>query len=317
MRICYLIQSYKNPSQITRLVQTLRRASDALILVSHSVGSCQLEEALLQLPNVYVLYVEGSRGDFVTVQNYLNAIDWLLSNNFEFDWLVNLSGQDYPIRSLHQLEQTLQTTQYDGFMECFKVFSEESPWGITEGKTRYFYRYHKFDRNLSERKKSLLKPLKIVNYLQPFFRINFAYGLALGLRTATPFNKNFVCYGGAYYYTLSRKCIEYINQFMKQYPQILDYYRGVAVPEEGFIQTVLLNNPEFNLANDCKHYADFNRSQNGRPHLLVTEDYAMLENLPYYFARKFDAEVDSNILDLLDAKIQATSYAERLPSATD
>ncbi|MBD0342651.1 MAG: N-acetylglucosaminyltransferase, partial [Microcoleus sp. Co-bin12] len=150
-----MIQSYKNPKQITRLVETLHRASsNALILVSHSIGSCQLEEVLLQLPNVYVLYVQGSRGDFVTVQNYLNAIDWLLSNGFEFDWLINLSAQDYPIRSLKQIERALQKTQYDGFLECFKVFSEESPWGIAEGKTRYYYRYRKIDRNLPEWQKT-------------------------------------------------------------------------------------------------------------------------------------------------------------------
>jgi len=30
------------------------------------------------------------------MQGYLDALDWLFSHQIDFDWLINITGQDYP-----------------------------------------------------------------------------------------------------------------------------------------------------------------------------------------------------------------------------
>jgi hypothetical protein len=305
MKVCYLIQTHKNPEQIYRLVKIIKKSSPgAYILVSHDFTSCNLDTAPLQhLQGVEVLSVEGGRGSFVLVQRYLDAVNWLLSRNIDFDWLINLSGQCYPTQPLSQIEKFLAETSYDGFTEYFEVFSKQSHWSIREGYSRYFYRYYQLLRDLPEWQKELLNPLKVINYIQPFFRLNFAYGMTLGVRTSTPFDENFICYGGSFFSTLSRKCIQYLHEFSKSNSDVVDYYKSVWNPDESFIQTVLINSRLFNLCNDCKRYFDFSQTRNGHPRILTQNDYPSLVQNSIHFARKFDIAQDSYILDLLDTRI--------------
>lgn len=317
MKACYLLQTHKNPAQIYRLVRTIKQSSpESQILVSHDFTSCQIDESmLLNLPGVYLIPGKGGRGDFSIVQGYLDAVDWLLNRHIEFDWLINLTGQDYPIQPLSNIGKFLAETQYDGFLEYFDVFSKQSHWSSREGYSRYFYKYNKLPIELTEWQKKLLTPVKVLNYIQPFFRINISYGL-FGLKASAPFNETFICYGGSYFCTLSRKCIQYIYDFSQSNPELVDYYKSVCVSDESFIQTLLLNSGLFNLCNDSKRYFDFSRTRNGRPLVLTTNDYPSLLESEAHFARKFDADRDSKILDLLDAKVLQNSqeYCQKVNS---
>ncbi len=312
MKVCYLLQTHRSPEQIYRLVHTIKKSSpDSEVLVSHDFTNCNLDDSGLQnLSGVHLIPGKGGRGDFSIVQGYLDAVDWLLSHQIEFDWLINLSGQDYPIQPLSEIEQFLAQTSYDGFLEYFEVFSKESHWSIREGYTRYLYRYSKLGFELTEWQRQVLTPLKILNYIQPFFRINIAYDL-IGFKTSTPFNDKFICYGGSYFCTLSRQCIQYLYEFYQSNPEIVEYYRHVCVSDESFIQTVLMNSRLFNLCNDGKRYFDFSKTKNGRPLVLTTSDYPSLVKSNAHFARKFDVTQDSKILDLLDTKILPNSQTER------
>jgi hypothetical protein len=305
MKVCYLIQTYKKPAQIYRLIRTIKKLSpDSQVIVSHDFSNCNLElTALKDLSGVQVFPGKGGRGDFATVQRYLDAVDWLLNNNVDFDWLINITGQDYPVQPLSKSESFLAETSYDGFIEYFKVFSQESHWSIREGYSRYLYRYKQLILDLPEWQKELLNPLKVINYIQPFFRINFSYGLIVGVRAAAPFKENFICYGGAFYCTLSRKCVQYLHEFSKENPEVVEYYRNVGIPEESFLQSVLVNSRLFNLGNDCKRYFDFSKTRNGRPSILKTDDYQAIIQSDSHFARKFDIDEDSKILDLLDSRM--------------
>jgi hypothetical protein len=306
MRVCYLIQSHKNPEQIYRLVNTIKKTSpESVVLISHDFSSSQLDEKHLKhLSEVYLVSGLGGRGDFSIIEGYLNAIDWVFKNNIEFDWLTNLSGQDYPTQHLSEINSFLSNTHYDGFLEYFKVFSKESHWSVREGYTRYFYKYSKiqFIDKLSERVKNLLSPVKIINYIQDYLRINIAYGM-IGIKTKSPFNEKFICYGGSYFCTLSKKCIEYLYKVYQSNHELINYYKGVSVSDESFIQTILVNSGLFNLCNDNKFYIDFTGTRNGRPRLLSAEDYTSIVKSDTYFARKFDLDKDRQILDLLDKRI--------------
>ncbi|GAB1542692.1 beta-1,6-N-acetylglucosaminyltransferase [Scytonema sp. NUACC21] len=318
MRVCYLIQSHKNPEQIYRLINTIKKSSpDSLVLVSHDFSCSDLDVAKLNhLLEVQVISGLGGRGDFSIVQGYLDAVNWLLSQNISFDWLTNISGQDYPTKPLSQVKTFLAGTQYDGFLEYFKVFSKESHWSLREGYNRYFYKYQKIKSlsELPEWAKGLVTPVKIINYVQPFFRLNPAYGM-VGVRSSVPFDENFICYGGSFFCTLSGKCVKYLYEFYQSHPEIIDYYRGVGVSDESFIQTVLVNSGLFNLCNDNKFYFDFSRTRNGRPRLLTTDDYLPIVQSNAHFARKFDANEDSKILDLLDEIVLEKSKGYRTVSS--
>lgn len=307
IRVCYLIQTHKNPDQIYRLIRLIKQSSShCQIVISHDPRFCQLDLSILSdSSNIYLFHTTGGRADFSMVQSYLDAVEWLLNNQIDFDWLINVTGQDYPIKSIADIEDFLVKTDYDGFLEYFDVLSSQSQWSKHEGCSRYFYKYKQLSTSVSRRQQNKLKFLKIINYLQPWVRFNCSYDLRVGVRTKTPFSDGFKCYGGSFFCTLSRPCIEYISTYIKAHPNLVAYYRTTSVSVESFIQTILVNSQLFNLCNNCKRYFDFSRTNDGSPTTLTVEDYPHLLNSDAHFARKFDMTSDGAILNLLDQKILA------------
>ncbi|AFY54580.1 putative N-acetylglucosaminyltransferase [Rivularia sp. PCC 7116] len=303
MKICYLIQTHQNVEQIYRLIHRIKQSNfDNKIIISHDFTNCNLDEVDLQKRGVEVLKTQGGkRGDFFVIQSYLNGIEWLIDNRIEYDWLIYLSGQDYPIKPISEIEAFLSKTNYDGFMECFKVFSPESHWSMREGKSRYLFKYKNinFLKKMPNWLNKLIEPIKIINHLQPFFRIKLAYEM-LGIRRKSLFNESFICYGGSSFTTLTKECVEYLYTFCRNNPEVVEYYTGVCNSDESFIQTILVNSKKFNLCNENKRYFDFSQTKNGRPKILTANDYHAIVQSDAHFARKFDICKDSKILDILD-----------------
>jgi hypothetical protein len=314
MKICYLIQTHQYPEQIYRLIKTIQSSgTDNQIIISHHFAACDLDVNRLEKNQVKVINGKGGRGKFASVQSYLNAIKWLIDNQIEYDWLIYLSGQDYPIKPISEIDSFLSITEYDGFMEYFNVFSLLSHWSIQEGTSRYLFKYQsiEFLRKIPSWLKGLFTPIKIINYLQPFFRINLAYEM-FGIRRKSLFNKDFLCYGGSFFTTLSRKCVEYLHSFSQKHPEVVEYYQKVCVSDESFLQTILVNSRRFHLCNDNKLYFDFSKTQNGRPKVLSINDYNSISQSDAHFARKFDITQDRIILDILDEKIAKVPISKQI-----
>jgi len=317
MKVLYLIQTYKNPEQIYRLVQTIKKSSPAsYILVSHNFTYSYLDVAPLQnLPDVEVINGKGGRGDFSLIQGYLDAVDWLFSRQIDFDWLINITGQDYPTQPLPRIEKFLAETKYDGFLEYFESFSDSNQnlWGSHIGRDRYLYKYWRpgvhiplFESGHSLCGRILNRLGVDFNKAQKLIRISWAFddGLVVGFRAvSTPFNEKFLCYGGSYFHTLSRKCVHFLNGFSKNSTTLVDYYKKTSSPDESFLHTILVNSGLFNICNNNKRYIDFSVCPNGRPRVLTKEDYPILIKDDFHFARKFDIKQDSKVLNMLDARI--------------
>jgi hypothetical protein len=260
-----------------------------------------LDESILkQYSEVYLFNVKTAKGDFSILGEYLSTLNWVLKNNLDFDWFINLTGQDYPTQPIAELERLLSTTDYDAYIQYFKVFSKETAWTIKQASDRYLYKYQKALTKLPKKILCLLKPLKLINYLQPFWRIYFLDNLMIGRKAKTPFSEKMICYGGSYFSILSRKCIEYLNQFSTMRSDVLEHYKYVINPDESFIQTVLVNSQLFHLSSESKHYIDFSQTRHGSPAILTQKDYSLFKQKQYYFARKFDINIDASILDFLD-----------------
>jgi hypothetical protein len=304
MRVCYLIQSHTNPPQVCRLIATLKKLSPhCFILVSHDYENCDFPATLLEKFSNLALIpktAQGFRSDFSLVQAYLDAIAWLLEKQIEFDWLVNLSGQDYPIKHPRELEAMLATRHDDGLVYYFDILSSDSAFG-KPGIERYYYQYWRSGKNLTIWHKLFLKPLALcVNHTQPWLRINLSYGLSIGIKARkTPFHRHFRCYGGSYFYIISQRAAGYLLQQAKENPQLIRYFSKTLNPDEAYMKTVLVNAPQLAIISYQWMYTDFSGTKAGHPRILDQTDYHQLIQSENYFARKFDAN-NTEILDKLD-----------------
>jgi hypothetical protein len=299
MKTVYLVRTHRDPTQILRLVATIKRGSPAArVLVWHDASGAPLDPApFADLPDIEVFLDREPtrRGGFTMLSGYLRAVERLLAAS-DFEWLVYLSGQDYPTRPLAESERFLAESGADGFITWWDIRSPESPWGRRKGFRRYHFRYYDPPRWAHP----LLRGLRKANDLQKLVHIYTAYGVQVGFRARVPFGRGLACYGGLQWHALSRPCIQYLADFARQRPDVLRHYERTILPDESFLQTALVNGGRFRLVNDDKRYYDFGGSRDGHPRTLGLADLPRITGGAYHFARKLDLARDPELFDRLD-----------------
>jgi hypothetical protein len=306
MRVVYFIQSHRDPEQVYRLVETLRRGSSSgLVVVQHNPREVELDwKPLADLPDTKQFFARGPqlRSDYsCQMEPYLDAITWLDRERIEYDWIVNLTAQDYPVKPISAFEALLERSEADGYLRFWDVLSADSPWSRRKAKARYFHRYWRLPEG-SER------ALHAVRFLTAVLPVHFylVYGPWLGVRRLrTPFHNGFRCYGGWAWFSLRRDAARYLNRFLGERPDVEAHYRRSVTAEESLVQTILVNAGRFRLVNDDLRYIDYSRADRGAPRVLTTADLPMLAAGPWYLARKFDLQVDTGVLDRIDRELLA------------
>lgn len=311
MSCCYLIQSHANPSQVLRLVGTLKRSSpDSRVLVVHDARQCPLDPApFQQWPGVEVLVRRErvARGELSVLSPLLAGIEELLRGEggrpkWEFDWLVYLSGQDYPTRPVAEMEASLATSGVDGFLAWWGIEPGDprNPWRPGQAPSRYLAQY----RRLPDWALPALRALRFAGKISPL-RFHLHYGPFVGWRPRkSPFSSGDLrVYAGWQWWTLSRPCVEHFWSELRAQGELVRWMSRVMLPCEALVQTVLLNSGRFRLHPDNRRFVDFAGSRDGRPRTLGKADLPVLASGKYDFARKFDASRDAEILDLLDERV--------------
>lgn len=302
--VCYFVQSHRDAEQIYRLVRTLHAGSPtARVIVQHNTAASALDWApLADLPRAHLFPARERqvRAHFsCQVQPYLDVIDWLEAQGAPYDWLVNLTAQDYPVLPIEQIEARLERSGHDAYIRYWDAFSPDSPWSWRKPRNRYWHRYVRLSENM-------MPALRSLRWLTKVLPIHFYldYGPLVGLRRLrTPFGPEFRCYGGWAWFNLRRSAALYLRRFLREHPEVERHYRGSVTPEESIVQTVLANSGRFDLANDDRRYIDYSRAHKGSPRTLTVADLPLFAAGRYDFARKFDLGVDSAVLDRIDRKL--------------
>ncbi|QLE58466.1 beta-1,6-N-acetylglucosaminyltransferase [Nostoc sp. TCL26-01] len=285
MKIAYIILAHKLPAQVVRLVQRLKNDDTSFFIHIDSRASNEMcdhiTKELQGINNIY--YIERHRcywGDFSLVAATIAAIKQLVNSDVEFDYAILLSGQDYLIKTNQQIQQFLQERRGQEFIEYFSLKSDNR-WTNQDGC------------------------YQSLNRIQ-HWHLNFRFkGLHLHLPIQRRFPVNFEPFGGSQWWCLSKECIHYINSFITNKPQYVNYFQYVFIPDEVFFQTIIANSPfRQNVVNDDLRFIDWEHHNPTPPAVLDKGYFAQLVNSPQLFARKFDITRDANILDLIDQHLE-------------
>jgi hypothetical protein len=309
MRLLFLIQSHRDPDQIARLARVLRTGCPgSIILISHDCRAQSLSRSLWKGDSkIHVIPGRGGRGDFNILDGYLAATRWLSDHKIDYDWITNLSGQDYPVSSLADFSRELSQTSHDGFLQHFDVLKQDpqemapTVWPPRYGYEHYYFQYTKLTDDLSLAARAALRiPRLAIEHLTEL-RIKTAYGLMIGRPAKRPpFAAEFRCYAGSYWHTIRRRCVDYLLDFCETRSPVVEYFRKVLIPDESFVQTVLANHQDFRFANDNRRYVDMRRSRRGHPKILTDIDIPQFAGRRYVFARKFEWKSGPTLFDKLD-----------------
>jgi hypothetical protein len=328
LKTVYFIASHVNPGQVLRLASVLEREDpDADVVIHHDCSKTEFPaEELRGMPRVCLMdrHVPARWGDISLVEMTLAGMEWIAARG-QFDWLVFLSGQDYPIQSLASIRNELANSPFDAFMTGVAIESgqpcgrQECPLSTALGaaicldcRERYLYGYHSAPgANLLHKLPSgvtqqLERARKWINRNQSFLNIRTAPPVPgqagpLGLRPLPPlFTDRFRCYKGSQWFTLNERSLYHILRFNAANPRFMRHYRRTIMPDESFFQTILMNEPSLHINTDPKRFISWLDFHAPSPEILTAADFGRITASGCHFARKFDALVDSDILDMLD-----------------
>lgn len=318
-RVAYLVCSHTNPGQVTRLVTLLSDGErGSQVVVHHDEPGRHLDrDALKHLTGVHFLDSRGDIewGSFSLVEVVLRGMRWVL-DNLDFDWLVLLSGQDYPIQSLPAIEDFLGSTPFDGFISGSEIETLK-PRSAREALRRYYYRYYRVPapRRIVENRLRRRATGKSTGgdgskNLFPVAVKAVPDGTALYLgfrRLHTPFTSGFRCYRGGFWFSLSTKCVAAVDRFVSEHPAYVRHYRRTRIPDESFVNTILLNDATLDLSSNDYRFVRFPTEGGPHPDTLTIRDLEPLLASGKHFARKFDVTVDSAVLDAIDEQVHGRS----------
>ncbi|MGB7159630.1 MAG: beta-1,6-N-acetylglucosaminyltransferase [Tepidisphaeraceae bacterium] len=314
-KVAYFIASHVNPDQVARLIRACRSSGNphARVVVHHDYKVSNLDAAAVErFGNVHVLkdHAPVDWGGFTQCVMIRRSMQWLLDNH-DVDWVVYLSGQDYPIKPLAQVERDLALSEYDGFLDCKPV--DECQWHTGIG--RYHYRYyqppklpgwHRVRQSLRANWQAAASAgTGLPRFVSPGERHGeFKVGV---LRS--PFNDRFRCFYGSSWWTLNRRAIESMCRTMDARPDLVRHYRRILwAPNESFFMTLLGNDPSLNICtSNNKRLISWSDRPSGHPDVLKAEDLDRIITSDAHFARKIDQRIDPTLLDLLDRHIGANA----------
>lgn len=193
---------------------------------------------------------------------------------------VVLSGQDYPLVSPAGLDAFSRDHQGLSFLPSWPLPS--GLWGRDGGLER------------------------VRHWHQPIRRRRFR----VPVRRALP--RGLVPHGGASWFMLARPALRELVRFLSDRPDVTRFYRHAWTPDEMFIHTALLNSPaQDTIVNENLWFVRWSPNSK-HPKVLTSEDTHDLLRAAgepgdtggaaraKLFARKFDGDLDDQVLDVLD-----------------
>lgn len=280
MKVAHLVMVHKNPLQVERLVKELLKEDCDVYLHIDKKFATSPFDTILQKDRVFLVNqrVDVIWGGYSQVKATMVSVEQILQSGKTYDYIHFISGQDYPIKKLSDFYAFLQLHKGKEFLEY--LHAEER----AEVTRRRIYQY-----NLSDfRFKGRYLVQKILNLVLPEKKFPFP---------------DYKIVWKANWFTITPSCARYVLTFLKENPKVERFFKYCWGVDEFVFQTIAYNSAFGpNIVNNNYRYVDWSANLPS-PKTLTLEDYNALANSPHFFARKFDSNVDSAILDKIDANL--------------
>lgn len=316
MKTAYLINCHKNMQHVSRLAHRLHTEDSHVFIHVDKKVPQEAYQSLHSLTNdLKYCYISATRIDGKLDDRSLVDIAMLLvsdakqvaqQNSVHYSYYVNMSGQDYPIKSMEYVEKMLN----DNYPTIYMSYRDtnDAAWvanKFNRNKALIQYRNWVLKCKINVIKKAL-QGLGII-----FRKILQLFGQTAGQRII---KNGWKYYQGSAWWVLP-DCV--MDKIEKEYYSPSKFAAIMidesTTPEETYFQSMVFhllnfdntdpNKPQLKIQKSIT-YKDFgsrsNRAQTCHPYVLTKDDYNRLKETECWFARKFDDTLDSEIIDIID-----------------
>lgn len=287
--IAYFLLVHRYPAQFKQLFKAIYLPGNQYVVhVDKSSGEALADEIsafLKPYQGVDLLEPQNALwGGYSLVEAELRGMARLLEMDNRWSHYINLSGQDFPLKSQNYVRE----------------FFAANP-----GK--------QFIRALDQRKE---RPDTLNRISHLFVEENGAMTATGVARPYLPGDTPFI---GTQWKAVTRSFCEYVCHDPRV-ERFKSFYRNSFIADEAFFQTVIMNSDDPGIVmNDDLRMIDWvpDGDIKLRPRNYDEGDFGKLQRSPDLFARKFDAENGSRILALLERHLRspvANHYLRRVPA---
>lgn len=287
MRQVFLIHAHKDLEQLNALVAHLSDPDFAVYV--HLDRKWRLDTAGVHpLAHQVEPRIDVRWGGYSQVQAMLGSLRRVLAAEPEFDKLVFLSAQDFPVLSNSGLKRELARLEGRELIEAAPIGPDG--WPVA-------YRYQYFHREGGGRAARYACAL-----------LNRALRLAGRTRRLPGALEP---WGGSAWWSLSRSCIAELLAELDKRPALPRFFRSVLCPDEMFFHTLLMNSRfrDRVLANNFR-YVQWPEGGGRNPAVLTESDVERILASGAHFCRKLDHAASAGLRARLLAR-QACEGNER------
>jgi Core-2/I-Branching enzyme len=283
MRIAYIVAAHTKLDQLERLLRRLVEDDTQLIVhVDKRAGDEAFSLLQHRMRDLDIHYLDrhlGFWGGFGVVRAALGGLRHLVADGARFDYVVLLSGQDYPLRPRAEINSALQRAAGRSFLYNFPL--PFAGWGRRGG----------FDR---------VEDWHLISHRALHIRLPWKRRIPGGLAP----------YGGGRPWLLEHSAAVFVDDFVRTNPAIVRFFEHTLYPCELFFQTILMNSPlADSIVSDHRQYLRWEGGAS--PRILTVDDLGEMLASDALFARKFDTANDVAVLDRLDELLDRTDVVAR------
>ena len=281
MKVAFLMQCHKNPKQINLLLKALKHPQVDVFIHVDSKNE-NIREDIEKNDGVYLLpkkdCVDVQWAQFSQVKATLNLLNAAISRGGYSHYFI-ISGQDFPIKSIGEIVKFLSERKDENFIDCALIKRFEKRNDI------YFPRMV-IGRRIWQK---ILKGILV--YSTGGWNQTFSI-----IKRLKPANVQY--YFGSQWWCLNDAMVKWIYNFLENYPEYIKLFKHSLCPDECFFQTLVMNSPFANTTKPYLHYIKWEKGKSS-PKTLTTIDYEELKKTEKLIARKFDINVDAEIIERL------------------
>jgi hypothetical protein len=207
------------------------------------------------------------------------------ASKFGFDRYIIISGEDIPLKSNREIIEFFRDNDREYF-EYSKL--PRSVWGDNGG----FDRIDFFYPNSLKRGNNVRIFRKINAIIE---KINKKYIIPIMRKINIKRRRNITYYGGTNWMNLTNKTVQEIIHYTKTNKSYVNSFRYTRCADEIFFQTIICNYIPTIGINNSLRYVDW-ISGPETPRILRTIDYEKLMKSDCLFARKFNSNIDNEII---------------------
>ncbi len=299
----YLILAHKNPLQLGRMIERLDDGASKFFI--HLDAKTAIEPFAACLEGAHIRFIEPRErcvwGDFSIVQATIRLME---AASKEQGIFILMSGQDYPIQSQGYINAFLERNKEFDFIEIEPLEEKWKP-KMVKDKLEHYHILHSEERGHSNcyapfAHCSVFQKLRTLIHLLKgrLSRKNFRLLCSLPKRVA-PFERQ---YAGSQFWAFSERTFYAVLNYIREHKAALEgYYKYTSSPDEIYFHSVLMDLVAKDSTIKLKEqitYVNYFRKNN----VFITEDFDKLTSAKgKLFARKFDTDIDIEILNKLDS----------------